>query len=125
MQHQQRIQEDVRERYEKLKAAINRYRYLYHVKDIEEIPASALDTLKHELTQIEAKFPSLVTPDSPSQRIAGEPLKGFEKVRHKVPQWSFNDAFDEEEMRDFDLRVKRFLGKGVPKEIAYVCELKI
>ncbi len=119
------VPRDVRERYENLKRSINRYRYLYHVKDIEEIPASALDSLKHELTLIEEKYPSLVTPDSPSQRVAGEPRKEFDKVRHKVAQWSFNDAFDEEEMRDFDARVKRFLGLAAPKRVAYVCELKI
>ena len=82
-------------RYEKLKDAVNRHRYLYHVKNREEISAEALDSLKHELVEIEAEFPELVTTDSPSQRVAGEPLKEFEKVKHKVPQWSLNDAFSE------------------------------
>ncbi len=125
------IPKDVRDRYEKLKKSINRYRYLYHVEDKEEISQQALDSLKHELTEIEAQYPELVTPDSPSQRVAGKPLPGFKKVRHKVPQWSFNDAFTPEDMRAFDARVKKVLRAkfGLPGqgevEPTYVCELKI
>lgn len=117
---------EIRERYEKLKMAIHRYRRLYHVYDREEISAEALDSLKHELSEIEREYPSLISPDSPSQRVAGKALPGFKKVRHKVAQWSFNDAFTEEDIRAFDLRVRRFLrptfGEVRP---SYVCELKI
>lgn len=120
------IPKDVQARYNKLKNAINRYRTLYHVYDREEISQAALDSLKHELTEIEEKYPALIAPDSPSQRVAGSALPGFKKVRHKVAQWSFNDAFTEEEAREFDARVKRFLepefGDVKP---TYVCELKI
>ena len=120
------IPSDVRARYEKLKMAVNRYRMLYHVYDKEEISAEALDSLKHELSELEAAHPSLISPDSPSQRVAGKPLPGFKKVRHKVAQWSFNDAFTPEDIRAFDERVKRFLrsshGEAAP---TYVCELKI
>jgi DNA ligase (NAD+) len=117
---------DVRERYEQLKTAIDRYRTAYHVYDREEIPESARDSLMHELTEIEAQYPSLVTPDSPSQRVAGTPLPQFQKVRHQVPQWSFNDAFSPEEMREFDARVKRQLAaSGVDEVPSYLCELKI
>src|SRR3989344_4676892 len=73
------IPSDVRARYEKLKMAVNRYRMLYHVYDKEEISAEALDSLKHELSELEAAHPELVTPDSPSQRVAGKPLPGFKK----------------------------------------------
>ena len=118
----------VRTRYDKLKSAINHYRTLYHVYDTEEISQAALDSLKHELAQIEAAHPAIIAPDSPSQRVAGKPLPGFRKVRHKVAQWSFNDAFSPEEMHEFDARVKRFLsasgGRAVP-DVAYFCELKI
>lgn len=117
----------MQERYEKLKQTIDHYRYLYHVKDEEPITPAALDSLKYELSEIEKKYPKLVTPDSPSQRVGGEPLREFTKVRHKVPQWSFNDAFNEQDVRDFDTRVKRFL-KNTPyakTEPTYVCELKI
>jgi len=120
------IPKDVRARYEKLKTTINHYRRLYHVYDKEEISQEALDSLKHELAELEGLYPALVAPDSPSQRVAGASLPFFKKVRHKVAQWSFNDAFTPDEIRDFDARVKRFLTPsfgGVSPE--YVCELKI
>lgn len=113
----------VRSRYEKLKDTINRYRMLYHVYDKEEISQEALDSLKHELTEIEAKYPEIIAPDSPSQRVAGKPLPGFKKVRHTIAQWSFNDAFSPGEMREFDARVKRFLESK--EQPTYLCELKI
>ena len=113
---------DVRARYEKLKELINHHRVQYHVYDREEISQAALDSLKHELSQIEAAHPSLITPDSPSQRVAGAPLPQFKKVPHKVPQWSFHDAFTPDDMREFDARVRRFLDGEVP---TYLCELKI
>jgi DNA ligase (NAD+) len=121
------ITKDTRERYDKLKKAINNYRYLYHVEDREEIPQEVLDSLKNELVKLEEEYPELITPDSPSQRVAGEPLKEFKKIKHKVAQWSFNDAFDEEDIRKFDERVKRFLKTETGKDIkpTYTCELKI
>src|SRR5579872_6935871 len=118
---------DVAARLAKLKEAIEKYRYEYHVLDKSSIPEEALDSLKHELVEIETKYPELVTPDSPSQRVAGKPLPEFKKVKHEVPQWSFNDAFSPEEMRDFDARVKRFLAQANvndPKP-TYTCEHKI
>ncbi len=116
------IPAEVTARYEKLKTAINHHRALYHVYDKEEISQAALDSLKKELSDIEAQFPELIAPDSPSQRVAGKPLPQFTKVKHEVAQWSFNDAFSPEEMREFDARTKRFLKGDAP---TYVCELKI
>ncbi len=120
------IPANVRARYNKLKTAINRFRTLYHVYDKEEISPPALDSLKHELTEIEERYPEMIAADSPSQRVGGIPLPGFKKVRHKVAQWSFNDAFTPEDIRAFDARVKRGLkarfGEAQP---GYVCELKI
>lgn len=110
------------DRYAKLVEAIERYRYEYHVLDRESISQAALDSLKHELSELEREYPELITPNSPSQRVAGEPLPQFKKVRHEVPQWSFADAFSAEEMNDFDTRVTRFLSGTKP---SYVCELKI
>src|SRR3989344_450640 len=120
------IPKEVKERYKKLKDTVNKYRRLYHVYDKEEISAEALDSLKRELSELEAAHPSLISPDSPSQRVAGKPLPGFKKVRHKVAQWSFNDAFTSDDIRAFDERVKRFL-RPSQGEVAptYVCELKI
>ena len=82
----------------------------------------ALDSLKHELSEIEKAYPEIIVPDSPSQRVAGKPLPQFKKVRHEIEQWSFNDCFTPEEFKEFDARVKRFLGGATP---TYVCELKI
>lgn len=117
------------ERLNKLKQTIERHRYLYHVLDKQEISDTALDSLKYELAKIEEEYPELITSDSPSQRVAGEPLKDFEKVVHKIPQWSLGDAFTEQDVIDFDERVKRALAKK-PKPtshvaLAYACELKI
>lgn len=119
------LPQSVRVRYQKLKKAIDHYRTQRHVYDKEEISLEAEDSLKHELVELENEYPELVTPDSPSQRVAGKPLPGFKKVRHKVAQWSFNDAFSAEEVREFDARVKRFLGRASGTEVAYACELKI
>lgn len=113
---------EVIERLQKLKKTIEHHRYNYHVLDKEEISIEALDSLKHELSEIEAKYPELITSDSPSQRVAGKPLPEFKKVVHTVPQWSFNDAFNEEEIRAFDTRVRKILKEKIP---TYTCELKI
>lgn len=120
------VPKEARERYEKLKTSINRYRTAYHVYDREEIPEAARDSLMHELAELERQYPALISPDSPTQRVAGEPLPQFKKVRHAVPQWSFNDVFSPEEARAWDERVKKGLrerfGEAQP---SYVCELKI
>lgn len=120
------IPKDVRARYQKLKDSINRYRHAYHVYDREEIPESARDSLMKELMGIESHYPGIIAPDSPTQRIAGKPLPGFKKVPHKVAQWSFNDAFTEDDIRAFDARVKRALRpKFGDAEPTYTVELKI
>lgn len=120
------IPKDVRTRHEKLVAAINHHRALYHVHDREEISAAALDSLKHELVLLETEYPALVTPESPSQRVAGAALPGFKKVKHSVPQWSLSDAFTPEDIEEFDARVQRFLEGSFPgARPTYMCELKI
>lgn len=114
-------------RLKKLREAVEKYRYHYHVLNESLISDEALDSLKRELVDIEKQFPELITPDSPSQRVAGAPLKGFKKVRHTVDQWSFNDAFSEDDMLDFDARMKKMLAEKYGKAVtpSYVCELKI
>src|SRR3989338_5745500 len=120
------VPREAKDRVLQLKKAIAYHRALYHEKDREEIAPSALDSLKEELVKFEEKYPSLVTADSPTQRVAGKPLPEFKKVRHEVPQWSFNDAFSPEDIRLFDERVRRFLEKsGVTEKPTYTCELKI
>ena len=128
----------IQTRVEKLKEAINHHRYLYHVLDRQEISDAALDSLKHELAELEKQYPEYASTDSPTQRIGGQPLDKFAKVVHKARQWSFGDAFTEEEIREFDERVKRMLVKenrhrksvieptyDVGFQAEYVCELKI
>ena len=126
--------QDIRTRIEKLKETINYHRYLYHVLDRQEISDAALDSLKHELAELEKQYPQYASPDSPTQRIGGRSLDKFVKVVHKARQWSFGDAFTEEEIREFDERVKRMLEKVKVNRLRkpvyeagldYVCELKI
>src|SRR3989338_3995966 len=121
------IPNKILKRIKKLRDIINYHRHLYHNQDREEISAEALDSLKDELFKIEEQYPQLIMPDSPTQRIGGEPLKEFKKIKHKVRQWSFNDAFSEEDIKNFDKRVKRFLKSETDNYInpAYISELKI
>ena len=112
-----------KERIDALKKEINRYRYAYHVHDTETISPEALDSLKKELFDIETKFPKLITPDSPTQRIGGKPLPEFKKVRHEARMLSFNDSFSEQDMRDWFSRLQNYLGRDVKPE--FYCELKI
>jgi len=132
--------QDVKIRIEKLKKTINHHRYFYHVLDRQEISDAALDSLKHELAELEKQYPQYASPDSPTQRIGGKPLDKFAKIIHKARQWSYGDAFTEEEIREFDERVKRMLEKEnrlrkpvhvhepvyeVGFQAEYACELKI
>ena len=119
--------QEAEKRLEKLRETIEKYRYSYHVLNESLISDEALDSLKKELVDIEAQFPELVTPDSPSQRVAGAPSLKFTKVRHEIPQWSSNDAFSEDDILDFDARVRKFYKQETGKNIVpqYVCEHKI
>ena len=118
---------EAHERIGPLRAAIEKYRHSYHVLNESLISEEAVDSLKKELLDIETQFPDLVTPDSPTQRVAGAPLPGFKKITHEVPQWSFNDAFSEDDMREFDARVRRMLRERFEREVVptYTAELKI
>lgn len=117
--------EEAKKRIEKLRQEINYHRYLYHVLDKEEISPEALDSLKKELFDLEQQFPDLITPDSPTQRVGGEPLKEFKKVKHPKPMLSFNDVFSEEDLRAWEKRFLDFLGSRVHhSEKFYYCELK-
>jgi len=110
-----------KDRIHRLKKTIDRHRYLYHVLDRQEISDEALDSLKHELSLLEARYPDLVTRDSPTQRVGGEPLDRFEKVEHSVPMLSIEDIFSEKELQDWEEYVKRLLGG----QWEYFAELKV
>jgi DNA ligase (NAD+) len=94
-------------RIEKLREEINKYRYQYHVLNALEIPEAALDGLKHELYQLEQQYPELITPDSPTQRVAGEPLPGFKKVTHRARMLSLEDSFSREETEEWLARIRK------------------
>ncbi len=106
---------EVKKRIEKLKRLIEKYRYARHVLDKELVPIDVEDSLKKELFDLEQEFPEFITPDSPTQRVAGKPLEKFEKVKHPKPMLSFNDAFSEKDMEDWLDRMARFLGVDLPK----------
>lgn len=112
-----------KERIEKLKKAIDKYRYAYHVLDKSLISDAALDSLKKELFDLEQKHPEFITSDSPTQRIGGEPLKEFKKVSHPTAMLSFNDAFSEEDMRDWMKRAENYLNTEIKSD--FFAELKI
>lgn len=108
-----------------LRKTIDRHRYLYHVLDRQEISDAALDSLKKELFDLEQRYPDLVTPDSPTQRIGGAPLKAFKKVPHEKQMLSFNDAFSENDMRDWMKRNENFLKQPIAVRPLFYGELKI
>lgn len=113
---------------EKLRAQIDDLRYRYHVLNDPEVTDAMYDGLMDELRKIEERHPELITPDSPTQRVAGQPLESFEKVTHRVTQWSFNDAFSEEDVEDWVERMMKILEKELgarPADLNYICELKI
>ena len=96
----------------KLRELINDYRYHYHVLDESIMSEAAADSLKHELAQLEAEYPDLVTPDSPTQRVAGKPLDKFTKVRHERRMISLADVFSEEEVKDWITRNEKLIPGG-------------
>lgn len=116
------VKREADKRLEKLRREINKHRYLYHVLDAPEISDAALDSLKRELDKIEKKFPDLITPDSPSQRVGGKALDKFEKVRHKSPMLSLNDVFSKEEAADWLARIQKIVPGA---KIDFFCEYKM
>jgi DNA ligase (NAD+) len=113
---------DIKKRVEQLREKIRRHDYLYYVLNQPEISDQQYDKLFAELKQLEAKRPDLITSDSPTQRVSGQPLEGFATVRHAVPMLSIDNTYNAEELRAFDERVAKQLGS---KDYDYVAELKI
>ncbi len=115
--------QQAKQRIEKLRTLIDRYRYEYHVLDKLSISEDALDSLKKELFDLEQQYPDLVTPDSPTQRVAGKPLDEFMKVEHPGRMISLNDAFTEQDLRDWLTRLENYLDK--PYRSGFYCDLKM
>ncbi len=115
--------EEIGERLEQLRRLLRYHSYRYHVLDDPEVSDAEYDGLMAELGELEAAYPDLVTPDSPTQRVGAEPLPEFEKVEHQRPLLSLDNAFDEEEVRAWEKRVRRLLGDGA--DLSYTVEPKI
>jgi DNA ligase (NAD+) len=112
----------VKQRAAELRRLINHHNYLYYVEAKPEISDREFDKLLEELKKIEAEHPDLITPDSPTQRVGGEPIEGFVTVKHRVPMLSIDNTYSADELREFDKRIRKL----IPKEaITYVVELKI
>jgi DNA ligase (NAD+) len=114
---------DVRVRVEDLREQVRYHNRRYHVDDAPEISDAEYDALYRELEALEDEHPELITPDSPTQRVGGEPIEGFEEVRHSVPMLSLANARKIEDLREWDARVRRLLGED--ETPLYVTELKI
>ncbi|WP_404330819.1 NAD-dependent DNA ligase LigA [Mesobacillus maritimus] len=100
---------------------LNQYGYEYYVLDKPSVPDAEYDKLLQELMELETQFPELRTPDSPTQRVGGEILDMFNKVEHQSQMLSLGNAFNDQDLRDFDRRVRQAVGD----DVSYVCELKI
>ena len=110
-------------RIEKLKELINDYRYHYHVLDESIMSEAAADSLKHELSQLEEQYPEFITPDSPTQRVAGKPLDKFQKVTHTSRMISLADVFSESEIRDWVARNYKLVDQGT--EFTFFTDIKM
>lgn len=119
-----------KKRIEKLTDEINKLRYEYHILDKPDITDEVYDSLTRELRELEEKYPDFRLSNSPIGRIGGKPMKKFQKVRHLERQWSFDDVFGFSELRKWEEKIERMVGKINPKKIQspnlnYCCELKI
>jgi DNA ligase (NAD+) len=119
------IPPEVIERVKKLREEIEYHNYRYYVLDSPVISDAEYDALMRELRELEAMYPELITPDSPTQRVGFKPAEGFREVPHAEPMLSLDDAMSEDEVREFDERIKRFLNLPLDLEIEYTVEPKI
>src|SRR6188474_1474190 len=115
---------DPEQRLKELRDAIRHHEERYYIHNDPEVSDEEFDRLLHALERLEAEHPDLVTTDSPTQRVAGRPVDGFETVEHLLPMLSLDNAYNESELRAFDERVRKGAGPG-DEPVAYVAELKI
>src|ERR1700752_3605174 len=113
---------EVEKKIEALREKIRHHEYQYFVLDNPEISDQDFDKLTKQLKDLEAEHPSLLTADSPTQRVGGKPREGFSKVRHSSPMLSLDNTYNEEELRAWERRVHELRGR---KDVEYVCELKL
>ena len=112
----------IEKKIEALREKIRHHEYRYYVLDDPEISDADFDALMNELKRLEAEHPTLVTPDSPTQRVGGKPREGFVKAKHSSPMLSLDNAYSEEELRDWERRVHELSGRT---DLEYMCELKL
>src|SRR5262249_6335703 len=105
-----------------LRRLIDHHNYQYYVEARPEISDREFDKLLRELQNLEKSHPELITPDSPTQRVGGQPIEGFETIRHRVPMLSIDNTYNADEIRDFDRRVRKLLPS---EDVTYVVELKM
>ncbi|MEK7611790.1 MAG: NAD-dependent DNA ligase LigA [Patescibacteria group bacterium] len=119
--------EDAKKRIAKLRDALNNYRYAYHVLDQSPVSDAVSDSLKRELFELEIQYPDLVTPDSPTQRVGGEPLKAFKKVTHAKRMLSLNDSFSEDDVEEWLTRINNYFdSQGVLyNKLSFYCDPKM
>ena len=117
----ERVAKD-RRRIEELRGQIQRHDYLYYVEARPEISDRKYDNLLNELKKLEAKYPELITPDSPTRRVAGQPIEGFDTVTHALPMLSIDNTYNETELREFHNRVLKTLGNNT---FHYIVDPKI
>lgn len=114
---------EAQERVLRLRKLIDDYRYHYHVLDQSTMSEAAADSLKHELSQLEEQYPDLVTPDSPTQRVAGAPLAKFSRAKHSSRMLSLNDVFDMDELTAWQTRLSRLIDN--PAQYGYFMDIKM
>jgi DNA ligase (NAD+) len=112
---------DAAKEVERLRDEIRRHEYLYYVEDDPQVSDAAFDRLMKELKALEEQHPRLLTPDSPTQRVGGVPREGFQKVQHRTPMVSLDNAFSFEALEAFDKRVRDLMGR---ERVDYVAEHK-
>ncbi|ODB86419.1 DNA ligase (NAD(+)) LigA [Candidatus Thiodiazotropha endoloripes] len=117
--------QEILSRIEALRQQINDHNRRYYVYDDPLIPDAEYDRLMRELQSLEAEYPELISPNSPTQRVGDKPLSGFDEVVHQVPMLSLDNAFDDEEMRDFERRIKDRLKLAESEQINYLAEPKL
>src|SRR6059058_5939965 len=105
-----------------LRRQIDHHNFKYYVEASPEISDREFDRLLEELKKLEAAHPELVTPDSPTQRVGGQPIAGFKQVKHRVPMLSIDNTYNAEELRDYDKSIRKMLGG---EDVCYIVELKI
>ncbi len=116
-------EQEAYQQHQRLSQQLHHHSYLYHALDSPQITDAEYDRLMQQLLELEAQHPALVTLESPSQRVGSAPLDSFPQAQHTTPMLSLENAFNADDLREFDARIKRFLSRS--EDIEYICEPKL